>query len=66
MKLHYDEQTDALYFRLDESKVVDSQEVEPGVVLDYNARDEIVAIEILGLKRRFPSADPKHLQLETS
>ncbi len=37
MKLHGDQEADALYLRLDESKIVESEEVSPGVVLDFNA-----------------------------
>jgi uncharacterized protein YuzE len=64
MRMHYDDKADALYLRLDDSKVVDSQEVRPGIVLDYNAADQVVGIEILDLKRRVPSADVKQVQFE--
>lgn len=47
MRLHYDEKTDALYFRLDDSQIVQSEEVEPGVVLDFNAENQVVGIELL-------------------
>jgi hypothetical protein len=30
MRIRYDEKIDALYFRLDDSKVVESEEVKPG------------------------------------
>ena len=52
MKLTIDEKADALYFRWDESPIVDSQQAAPGVVLDYNDRDEVVGVEILHLSRR--------------
>src|SRR3990170_160697 len=39
MKIRVDEQADAMYLRLDDSSIVDSKEVAPGVVLDYNAQD---------------------------
>jgi hypothetical protein len=29
--------SDALYLYLDESKIIESEEVQPGIVLDYNA-----------------------------
>ena len=35
MKLHVDREADALYLRLDDSVIVESAEVSPGVVLDY-------------------------------
>ena len=42
MRLHVDQQADALYLRLDESKIVESEEVSPGVVLDFNAENQAV------------------------
>jgi len=64
MRLHYDEKADALYLRLDDSKIEESREVQPGIVLDFNAQKQVVAIEVLRLKQRFPSADAKRLQVE--
>jgi uncharacterized protein YuzE len=66
MRLHYDEKADALYLRLDDSKIEESQEVQPGIVLDFNAQRQVVAIEVLRLKERFPSADVKRLQFEVA
>ena len=66
MKLHYDEKADALYLRLDESKIEDSQEVHPGIVLDFNAEKQVVAIEVRRLKQRFPSANVKQLRFEVA
>lgn len=36
MRLHVDKEADALYLRLDDSRIVESDEVAPGVILDYN------------------------------
>jgi uncharacterized protein YuzE len=66
MKMHYDEKADALYLRLDESKIVESEEVRPGIVLDFNGSKQVVGIEVLGVKRRVPSADPKQLKFEVA
>ena len=46
MKLHIDKEADALYLRLDDSAIVESEEVAPGVVLDYNEADQVVGIEM--------------------
>ena len=46
MKLHIDQEADALYLRLDDSAIVESEEVAPGVVLDYNEANQIVGIEM--------------------
>ena len=37
MKVHLDEKADALYLRIDEAAIVESEEIQPGVVLDFNA-----------------------------
>lgn len=66
MRLHYDEKADALYLRLDDSKIEESQEVQPGIVLDFNAQKQVVAIEVLRLKERFPSADVKRPRFEVA
>jgi len=66
MRLHYDEKADALYLRLDDSKIKESQEVQPRIVLDFDAQKQVVAIEVLRLKDRFPSADVKRLQFEVA
>ncbi len=52
MKLHVDKNADALYLRLDDSPIVDSEEVAPGIVLDYNASNEVVGLEMLHLSKR--------------
>lgn len=66
MRLKVDHKSDALYFRLDESAVVDSEEVKPGVILDYDVNDNVVGIEILGLSKRVPVEMLKSLQFETA
>jgi uncharacterized protein YuzE len=54
MKLHFDKDADALYLKLDESSIVESEEVRPGVVLDFNDSNQVVGIEIRGLGKRVP------------
>jgi uncharacterized protein YuzE len=66
MRMRYDEKADALYLRLDESKIVDSEEVQPGIVLDFNADKQVVGIEVLDLRRRVPNADLKQLKFEVA
>lgn len=64
MKMHYDQKTDALYLRLDDSKIIESAEVQPGIVLDYDANNQVVGVEILRVKERVPSADLKRIEFE--
>ena len=65
MKLNVDKEADALYLRLDDSRIVESEEVSPGVVLDYNESKEVVGIEMLRLSKRSSSLDLSALQFET-
>ncbi|NET45409.1 DUF2283 domain-containing protein [Okeania sp. SIO2B3] len=64
MKLKIDKETDALYFRLDESQIIESEEVQPGVILDFNSEGKVVGVEILQLSTRVNLADLKVLQFE--
>ena len=57
MRANYTEDGDGLYIRLDDSPIVDSQEVHPGVVLDFDAQRKVVGLEVLGLRARLPNAD---------
>ena len=57
MNLSVDKQADALYLRLDESRIVESEEIAPGVVLDYNEANEVVGIEMLHLSKRSATSD---------
>ena len=52
MKLKVDKHTDALYFRMDDSPMIESEEASPGIILDYNEKNEVTGIEILNLSRR--------------
>ena len=51
MRIKVDEANDALYFRLNESAIVESEEVQTGVILDFDAQGQVVGVEILGIKR---------------
>ncbi len=66
MKLHVDSQADALYLRLDDSKVVESEEVSPGVILDFNEVGEVTAVEILRLSRRTNALDLKDFHFQSA
>jgi uncharacterized protein YuzE len=66
MNLKIDEKADALYLRLDDSKIVESQEVSSGVVLDYNEQNQVVGVEILNLSKRSPKLNLKELQFQTT
>jgi uncharacterized protein YuzE len=66
VKIHLDEKADALYLCLDDSPIAGSEEVVPGIVLDYNERDQVVGVEILDVKARVPIADLRRIQFEVA
>ena len=65
MRLDVDSEADALYLRLDDSEIVQSEEVSPGVVLDYNEANEVVGVEMLRLSKRSPGLNLTDLHFET-
>ena len=46
MKLNYYKETDSLYIDLSHKTSVESQEVAPGVVLDFDGAGNLVGIDI--------------------
>ncbi|MFM2042211.1 MAG: hypothetical protein RLY86_787 [Pseudomonadota bacterium] len=66
MRVRFDQYADALYIRLDEAAVEESEEVTPGVVLDFDASNRVVGIEILRVRERLPSADLKNIQFDVA
>ncbi|MBI5731566.1 MAG: DUF2283 domain-containing protein [Ignavibacteriales bacterium] len=65
MRLKVDKANDALYFRLDEASIVESEEVQPGIILDFNAEGKVVGVEMLNLSDRILPEQLKVLQYET-
>ncbi|MCZ0938717.1 MAG: DUF2283 domain-containing protein [Caldilineaceae bacterium] len=66
MKLHINQEADALYLRLDDSPIIESQEVAPGIVLDYNEANQIAGVEMLHLSKRSPNLNFTTLELVIS
>ncbi|MDD2600604.1 MAG: DUF2283 domain-containing protein [Kiritimatiellae bacterium] len=52
MRIKVDKNSDALYFRFDENAIVESEEVRPGVILDFDKNDHVVGVEFLGISAR--------------
>jgi len=65
MKLTVDREADALYLDLDEASATESEEISPGVILDYNAAGTVVGIEMLYLSKRVPPEKLGRMQMET-
>ena len=52
MKLSYDKETDTLTITLYDKKIMNSDESTPGVIIDYDTKGGIVAIEIPDASQR--------------
>ena len=46
MKFHYYPETDSLYIELRAEPSVDSQEVSPGIVLDFDGGGRLVGVDV--------------------
>lgn len=51
MKIEYDPAADALYVRLGEAKIIESEQVQPGVILDFDESGTVVGVEILSVSK---------------
>ena len=65
MRLKVDREGDALYLRLDDSTIVESEEVKPGVILDFNEDGAVVGVEFLNLSKRVDPEQLRVLRFET-
>jgi len=52
VRLSYDREADALLVRFAEDKIIESEEVRPGLILDFDAAGRIVAIEMLDVREQ--------------
>ena len=52
MKLEFDAQADAVYLELTDVEVEESKEIQPGIIVDYDAEGRIVGIEVLYVSKR--------------
>ena len=64
MRIHFDEKEDAIYIRFDQLKIIESQEVQSGIILDFNEKNQVVGIEILGVNKRIPKSELKKMHFE--
>lgn len=66
MRLKIDKENDTLYLRLNEDEIAESEEVQPGVILDFDKNGKVVGIEILALSTRTEPEKLRVFQLETT
>ena len=58
MKVLYDSKTDTVSVILKvDARVVESDEVRPGVILDYDQEGQVVSVEVLEASHRVTDAD---------
>ncbi|WP_315925178.1 DUF2283 domain-containing protein [Mesorhizobium sp. SP-1A] len=53
-KVKYDPSANAAYIRFSAAKVLESEEVRDGIVLDFDADGHIVGIELLDARQQLP------------
>ena len=66
MRVRVDKENDSLYFRLDESRIVESEEVQPGVILDYDENDQVVGVEFLNVSSRASKEELSSIQFQNA
>ncbi len=54
--VQYDEAANAAYIRFSSEKVLESEEITEGIVLDYDGEGRIVGMEVLDARRHLPPA----------
>lgn len=64
MRIKVDLESDALYFRLSEDEIEESEEVAKGIIVDYSRTGKIVGVEILNLKGTFTLEELSKLNVE--
>ena len=62
MKIEYDQHADSMYIRLLAGTVVESEEIRPGVVFDYDVEGKVLGIEMLDVSER--TDNPRYLAIE--
>lgn len=66
MKIDYDQASDILSMLFSSSPVEESDEVKPGVILDYDAAGNVVGIEILDASRRMENPTAVELSVKAA
>lgn len=64
MKLTVDQEADALHFRLVDVPVAESDEIAPGIIVDYDESNQIIGFEVLCLSKRQPPMNPMDFQFQ--
>ena len=65
MKLKIDRQADALYLTLCDLPASQSEEIFPGIIVDYDDEGKMIGIEMLYLSKRVSEEDIRRVLFET-
>lgn len=65
MQIKLDSKNNAMYIRFTDSTIVESEEIKKGIIIDYDAANTVVGIEILDLSTHSPDADLENVQIDT-
>jgi len=52
MKIEFDDTADALYVQLAEGEIEKTEEIKPGLILDYDAEGNVLGVEMLYISKR--------------
>ena len=61
MKTTYDKEANALYVYFSDEKIARTEELRPGIILDFDANDRIIGMEMLDAKTQLSAAALKSL-----
>jgi uncharacterized protein YuzE len=64
MKIEYSKEADAIYVYFKEDFVAKSKEIEDGVIIDFDAKGQLIGIEVLDVSQRFSLSDIVNVNIE--
>jgi uncharacterized protein YuzE len=50
--MHYSQNADAIYIRLKEDRIYNTDEVTPDIIMDYDDKGNVIGIEILSASEK--------------
>ena len=59
MTIEYDAKADIFRILLNDTPIEESDEVEPGVIVDYDADGNVVGVEVLDASKRLKAEKPE-------
>ena len=62
MKATYDSEANALYIRLSDGAIVETEELRPGLIVDFDNDGRIVGFEMLDARMQVPADAPLSAQ----